>query len=422
MMRTTPLLTLTTLFALGAGLATPAHADDADALSLQAAPAPAAAAESPLRAALELGVGRIDLRNPSDTRDAHRASLDLRYSTRLNDAWRLTLSDRLDDTHPAPAGQHATMNSLREAFVGWQADPATSLDFGRINWRQGPAYGWNPTDYFRSGGLRTITTADPVALREMRMGTVMARFGRLWDGGGVSLALAPKLADAPSTSPGSLDLGATNAQNRALLTVNSRFSDRVSAQGLLLLQHGTAPTLGASATALASDALVAYAEWSSGKTVSLIDQVSGSAPTQRRTQQASVGLTYTLPTDLALTVEAEYNGAGLDSAGWNSLFNQGPAAYQRYQVLTQPSQELGTRRAWLFYASQKGLGLKQLDLTGFVRVNAIDHSRLVWAELRYHWPRFDAALQWQRAYGDTLSEFGFMPYRQVVQLLGTFYF
>jgi hypothetical protein len=90
-------------------------------------------------------------------------------------------------------------------------------------------------------------------------------------------------------------------------------------------------------------------------------------------------------------------------------------------ALTQPSQELGSRRAWLLYASQKGLGLKQLDLTGFVRTNAVDHSRMVWMELRYHWPRFDATLQWQRSSGDARSEFGVMPYRQVLQLVGVFY-
>ena len=55
------------------------------------------------------------------------------------------------------------------------------------------------------------------------------------------------------------------------------------------------------------------------------------------------------------------------------------------------------RRAWLLYASQKGILTKQLDLNAFVRQNAIDHSTLVWAEFRYHWPQFDAALQWQRA-------------------------
>jgi hypothetical protein len=122
-----------------------------------------------------------------------------------------------------------------------------------------------------------------------------------------------------------------------------------------------------------------------------------------------------------MTLEAEYSGAGLNGAGLDTVLNQGPAAYQRYVALTQPSQELGSRRAWLMYASQKSFGLKQLDLTGFVRVNAEDRSRLVWAELRYHWPRFDAALQWQRSSGDARSEFGIAPYRQILQLIGIVY-
>jgi hypothetical protein len=45
----------------------------------------------------------------------------------------------------------------------------------------------------------------------------------------------------------------------------------------------------------------------------------------------------------------------------------------------------------------------------------------VWAELRYHWPRFDAALQWQRSSGDARSEFGIAPYRQILQLIGIVY-
>jgi len=90
--------------------------------------------------------------------------------------------------------------------------------------------------------------------------------------------------------------------------------------------------------------------------------------------------------------------------------------------LTQPHQELGARNAWLVYVSQKSLGLKQLDLTAFVRTNTDDRSRLGWFELRYHWPQFDAVLQWQRASGRPQSEFGALPYRQLVQVLGVLYF
>jgi hypothetical protein len=133
-------------------------------------------------------------------------------------------------------------------------------------------------------------------------------------------------------------------------------------------------------------------------------------------------MTYTLPGALAITLEAAHNDAGLDRTGWNSLFAQGPSAYQPYLAAVQRDQELAGRNAWLVYASKSGLvGLKQLELKGFVRTNLSDRSRLVWAEVRYHWPQFDAALQWQRASGVARSEFGAMPYRQLVQILGTYY-
>ncbi len=416
-------LVLGSLSVLGVCLTTPARSDDADALTLQSESAAEPAGQTPLRVALEVSVGRVDQRNDASTQDGRRVSIDLRYSTRLTEAWRLALSDRVDDTHPAPFGQGSTSNSAREAYLAWQAPGgSTTLDLGRINLRQGPAFGYNPTDHFRAGALRTITTADPVALREMRMGTVMLRLGQLWSGGGASVVLVPKLASGPDQRAGSLDLGATNARHRAVLAVDTRVSDRISGQGSVLFERGVAPKIGLGMTALAADSVVAYAEWSSGKTLGLKDQIAGSGAAPTRTQQAALGLTYTLPSALALTVEAEYNGAGLDRAGWNTLLNQGPAAYQRFAALTQPSQELGARRAWLVYASQKGLGLKQLDLTGFVRINAIDSSRLYWAELRYHWRRFDAALQWQQASGSASTEYGNLPYRQVVQLLGSLYF
>jgi hypothetical protein len=180
--------------------------------------------------------------------------------------------------------------------------------------------------------------------------------------------------------------------------------------------------IGASVTTLATDSLVAYAEWSSGKTRSLLDTIQGSPVAAERTQQASAGLTYAFPGALSVTAEAEYNGAGLDRAGWNVVLSQGPAAYQRYLSITQPSQELGARRAWLLYATQKNLGIRQLDATAFLRTNAVDHSHLAWAELRYHWTRFDVALQWQRSSGQTGTEFSVLPYRRVIQLLGVFFF
>lgn len=418
---------LKSLLLLGLGACAQTHAqtktNDDDALALEGAPPPESSTESPLRLSLELGAGRVEQRGVAGSVEGRRASVDLRYATTLDNGIRLAFSDRLDDIHPLLPGQRATRNSVREAYLGWQPQGgAATVEIGRINLRNGPAFGYNPTDYFRTGALQTVTTADPVALRENRLGTVMLKLGQTWSQGVISLALAPKLESTPDNDDWSLNLGATNARHRALLSTTARFSDRWSGQGLLLLQPGSHHKIGASVTGLVSDAAVLHGEWSAGKSQTLLDRVLGVPGPRSTYYQAAVGLTYTLPGGLAVTAEAEYNGAGLDRSGWSTLMSSGPTGYPRYGQLTQTDQELGARRAWLLYVAKKGIGLKQLDLTAFVRQNGVDHSTLVWAELRYHWPRFDTALQWQRASGTTFSEYGAMAYRQVVQLLGAMYF
>jgi hypothetical protein len=377
---------------------------------------------SPLRLALEAGAARVDLRTAGDD-TVGILSIDARLDTRLDRAWRLVLSNRFDHTDPALPGRRRSVNSLREAFLGWQ-DPegSTAADMGRINHRQGPAYGFNPTDYFRHGALRSVTTADPVALRERRQGTVMLRASRLWDHGGITVALAPELDDTPSSRTFSLDLGSTNATHKALLTGNWRFDPTLSAQASVFLEHGRSAQWGASATKLFGDALVAYGELSVGKVPSLLERAGVASHSARRRAQAAAGVTYTFPSAFALTLEAAYNGHGLTEADHQRLLAAGPIAYARHAALTQGSQELGSRHAWLVYASQKGLGLKQLDFTAFVRANTVDDSRLWWAELRYHWAKVDGVLQWQRSTGRRDGEFGLLPVRQAVQASAVLYF
>lgn len=403
-------------------LSTSARCNDTDALNLESAPAAQRSAGSPLRLAFELSLGRVEAQADGSTQSGRRISVDLRYGRQLTDQWRVAFSDRVDDTHPVLFGQRSTVNSLREAHLSWQRlGDSMTVDLGRVNVRQGPAFGYNPTDYFRAGALRTITTADPVTLREMRLGTFMLRLGTLWSDGGVSLVIAPKLAEGPDPDPWSIDAGATNSRDRGLLTVNGKPASWLNLQGSLLIERGSSAQAGLSATALASDALVVHAEFSTGELPRIFDQVTGLNPMPVRTQQAALGLTYTLPTTTAVTLEAQYNGAGLDQTEWNSLMAQGAPAYARYLSLTQRSQELGTRNGWLLYVNHKGLGTKQLDFTGFVRSNPNDGSRLLWGELRYHWRHFDAAIQWQRSIGDAHTEFGALPQRQIIQLLGVIY-
>ena len=402
-----------------------AHAADDDAaLDLTSAPAEAApATPKAARWFVEAAVGRNAPRGGLAASTLSRASLDAYWSATLAPGWRAVLSDRLDHQTPAEPGRDATLNSLREAYLGWSAEGgATALEFGRINLRHGPAYGYNPTDFFRDGSLRTVTSVNPFAQRETRMGTVALHAVQQWRGGSGALTLSPKLANAPSGDAFNLDLGATNNRNRALLTLNQQWSERVSSQLLLYKDAGLDLQPGASLTALLSDSIVGHAEWSQAHEPSLSDRAWGITGHQRSGQRLAVGATWTAPTKLSLTLERQHNGLALSRSDFDRTAPQNPALLGAYLFEAERRQDLAGRDAWMLYATQPDLGLKNLDLTFLLRLNAADHSRLTWLELRRHWDQIDLALQVQFNDGRALSQYGLMPDRRVVQLVGAYHF
>ena len=405
---------------------------DLDALDLKSAPVAATeTAAQPTRIFAELAVGSAAQRYSPGSQGLRRASLDLYHSRKLSSAWRLVLSDRLDHVRPRRSSADDTLNSLREAHLTWQGDEDRSvIDVGRINLRYGPGYGYNPTDFFRDGALRGITSVNPFARRENRLGTVALRGQRLWQGGSLSIALSPKLADQASDRALSLDFGATNNRNRVLLAASQQLSESVSAQALLYKEPGQTAQPGASLTALVSDGATAHVEWAYSKRSNLLNGAwgpAGSGPAASpfandAGHRVVGGLSYTTASKLSLTAEAQYNGLALSHAEWQRSASAGPALLGGYLLEAQRLQELASRRAYLFYATQRSMGLKNLDLTAFLRVNANDHSRLSWLELRYHWTQIDVALQWQQHSGRVNSEYGLYPDRHIVQLVATYHF
>lgn len=392
--------------------------DDQDALALESAPAPTAeSSERPMRLHLEASIGRIEQRYGLPTLTASRFSMDFNYNQKLGGGWRFALSDRLDYVDPPAVNGQWTTNSLREAYVNWQDDGGSrSFAFGRVNLRNGPAYGYNPTDYFRMTALRTVTTADPLALRENRLGTAMLQAQQLWAGGAVSMAFAPKLANARSAESFNADLGATNRQNRALVSWSAQVSDRFSGQVLAFYNADVGSQLGLNFTALLTDSVVGHFEWSRGRDQMALSGEPAAIATRNR---VSAGATYTTPTKLALTAEFEYNGFAPDSAAWSAA---GADALGAYLVRSLSSQEIASRNAWTFYAVQKQVFWKGLDASALLRLNADDDSRLGWIELRYHWPSFDAAVQWQSTHGAPMTEYGLPPSARSIKLLGAWYF
>lgn len=413
------------ILALAMAQALPAVGADAelDALSLEAAPEPTVQEISrDTQVFLEGALGTASQRYQLGSRNLWRASLDITHAARLGPGWRGVVSNRVDHVYPADSGLDATVNSLREAYLSWQPGVGdTIIEFGRINLRYGPAYGYNPTDFFRDGSLRVLTTINPFSLRENRLGTVMVRGQRIWSGGSLSVAFSPKLADQPSQNGWNLDLGATNNRSRALVALGGQFSQGRSGQALFYKEDGRSPTVGANFTALLSDAAVAHAEWSRGSEPDLLNRALATQEAEATRNRFAGGVTYTTLGKLSLTAEYQYNGFALDKASWSALAAS-PATQVAYLRESLRRQDLAPRQAYLIYVTQKNFGFNNLDLTAFLRINAEDNSRLAWAELRHHWPSFDLSMQWQQYMGNPGSEFGTVADRRVLQVLGNYYF
>jgi hypothetical protein len=403
-----------------------------DALDLQIDEKPSQGAESAPaekgatgKLSIEFAAGVVRDRYRQDTVGSHRMSLDFRKSWAIAPGWRFNLSDRLDLQRRLNPGDREAINSLREAHVSWLqpgSDP-WGIDVGRLQWRFGPAFGFNPTDVFRGGSLRAFTTADPVGLRENRLGALMVRAQKLWSDGAASIAFAPRVNGGEASDAGlSLDLGSTNPADRVVANWNQRINERLSTQVIWKAERGASPLWGASSTLLVGDAVVAFAEWAGQRSTDQPGSALGVQGERRWRNQVATGATMTLPGQWAVTLEYDFNGRVSDRAATTALVAGDPARMATYAQAAAQAQDSASRHAWMVYATKKALFTSSLDLTALARSNRDDGSWFTWVELRQHWRTADLALQWQRAQGPLLSEYGVLPARTTVQLLGVWYF
>jgi hypothetical protein len=284
-----------------------------------------------------------------------------------------------------------------------------------VNLRHGVAMGYNPTDWFKENALRASFTPDPMALRDNRQGSVVLQGHKLWPNASVALALSPKLASEVATDTWAFNAGATNPRQRWLLAASAKLGAGFNPQLLLQGGSGQSTQLGLNASLLAGDATVVFAEWSSGRTETLVSQALGLAQGRQRHQRGALGLTYTAPMNLTLTAEAEFNGAGPSRDEWTVLGGT-PQAQLRVLGTAQALQELPARRALFLHAQWKDALVKRLDMSAFARHEDQTHSTAQWLELRYRLPQVDLALQWQWFSGGAGSVFASVPNRRVVDL------
>jgi hypothetical protein len=401
-----------------------ACADDLDenALSLADKASFSAAPASDWKVFVEGAVGESIQRIGSTPIDTQRFSLDVQYDKFFSPGWRAIFADRLDMGWQNRFDNENKINTLKEAYLSWQHQNDRIIDIGRINVRYGVATGYNPTDFFRANAVRSVVSIDPNSLRRNRLGSVMLRGQQLWSGGSLTALYSPKLADQPSDGALSIDLGATNHQNRWLLAASQQISDNLNPQWLIYGAEHQSPQFGVNLTTLLNDATVAYVEWSGGRSPSLLSQVLNGADDSAFRSRLSTGLTYTTKNKVSATLEYEYNGAALDREEWNALGRRSVTDYTRYRVFLANLQEIPTKHALFLYSTWQDAVVSHLDLSAMMRWNAIDHSCLSWLEARYHWHHTDLSVQWQLNTGSRGSEFGTLPQRRNLQVLLTYFF
>lgn len=367
-----------------------AHAQASDPLAL----VPQEQGETPAATGLrfELARDQFDRRQLAGARAAtspawqNRAVLDFRREWSPDANWKLGFSDRVEQVF-APTGDE-TRNALREIYASRALGAGGFVDAGRINWRNGVATGFNPTDFLKRGALIARTTQSPQALRENRLGTAMLRVQAISSLGSAQAALIPELADQRSTSATSPAWDRTNGANAALVKFAPRVDERTSVDVLAYARAGERPKLGANVTRLVGDASVLYAEWAGGDTRPLAGPFE--APRNERwTHSWVAGGTWTSPVGVVLTLEHQYAGDALTPDRWR--------AWQ--QVMGTPlAAQLGalrgaragaqaplTRNAWFARAAwDDAFGVRGIDLAAITRINATDRSRLWQTEARWH--------------------------------------
>jgi hypothetical protein len=366
------------------------------------------------------------------------------YSGRLN----LREEENLEGLHRANV-----THDLREAYASFEPATRSYVDAGRINLKSGVALGFNPTDFFKARAVVDPLTADPRALREDRLGTLMLRGQRLGENGSVSLAYAPGVAHP---APIAADperffnplFGNTNASDRLLLKAGTKVGESLSPELLLFRDKGRVK-IGANVSDAIGQATVVYLEWAGGRRRGIIDEalafgrrvgaIPAAAPdvidqggAERFRNQAAIGAAYTTESKITFNLEYHYNEAGLSRTDWNRWFAAGegrdassPTTRELWFVRAYASamQEPLQRHAVFLRMDWVDFLVPKLELTGFALADARDGSKLLQLAADYASSDFwSFGVLATATTGGRRSNFGSLPQASTVLFKATRYF
>lgn len=373
-----------------------------------------------------------------------RLLLDLRRDWQLRQDLRLVFSNRLNVRRepdlPFPDDEDV-VTDFREAYISWQPTEQSYLDFGRINFKNGIALGYNPTDYFKTRAVSEPLSADPTVLREDRLGTAMLRLQEIWQQGTLTLAYAPRLHrtsaiysndDLPSFNP---MFDRTNAHDRVLVKASCDFSDNFDPELLLYREDGRTQ-LGMNLSVTLGQSVVTYVEWSGAQRPNLITDALAygrstgtlppGAPSVLPTtadksfkSELALGASYTTTGNVTFNLEYHLNQAGFTATDWDHWFAAGagqaaasPVAEELWYLRSyaQDQQQQNTEQMLFLRADWvDAFGLK-LELSGFGVVDLHDHSGEIQAQADYYLSdAWTLGAQATRNFGGARSDFGSLP-------------
>lgn len=359
--------------------------------------------------------------------------------------WRplsITLSNRLnllEQDQVTFLSRQTVRNDFREGYFTWEVATSTYLEAGRINLRNGVALGFNPTDFFKTRTLVGQASLDPSTLRQNRLGALMSRAQKIWDGGSLSLAYAPKIYE-PSAIVRSDRLGidpcfdATNAAHRFLGTFSLE-AGGVSPQLLGYLESHRSK-IGLNLSRPFGDAVVAYAEWAGGQETNLITrsfaygQATGTLPAQAplvlptdtRTafhHDFAGGVSWTIASKITLNFEYHFHQAGFTHQDWRNWFGVGSSATSPPGITDElwyirgyanDQQEPTSRHQLFVRAGWPRAFTSRIELSGFALVDLYDGSTLAQVLASYYLSdAWTFALYGSMSAGSARSERGSLP-------------
>jgi hypothetical protein len=347
-----------------------------------------------------------------------RLFLDARKQWALGDRVNFTLSDRFNlraqENIDFPSHEN-TVNDFREGYLSWEALDRTYLDAGRINLKSGVAVGFNPTDFFKTRAVVDPVSIDPTVLREDRLGTLMGLGERIWQGGTLTVAAAPKV-DNPSPVYNNTDLRSfdpsfdrTNAHDRFLIKGSADLAPDFAPE-LLVYHESDRTKVGANITESVGQKTVLYAEWAGGDRSSLIDEAlrygrrTGTLPANAPSvlpddssvhfqNQLSVGGSYTTESKITFNLEYHFNQAGFSRGDWDNWFRIGGAPGASSNVTKElwyirsyaaEQQDPISEHSLFLRADWVDAFIPSLELTGFINMDLYDRSSLVQVTADYY--------------------------------------